>query len=184
MTPDLITNPNIIKFSKPAENKRPLSLLERLQRDAPTTLEGQERLVKILREETQEVKLHLEPFEAEQTRKLKKLLKCWSKDDTFYRKGESQVEKIGNIEFEKVSEHPEKLPIIVTDISYTLGNKVEIEFVDDNAGQIKKEKFVFNSLDELKDAFSISVGGDEGNRNRLRNLVEPMFSDETLKMKP
>jgi hypothetical protein len=56
MTPD----PIIIKFSNPAGNKRSLSLLERLQRDAPTTLEGQKRLEEFLRKEVHKVKLHLE----------------------------------------------------------------------------------------------------------------------------
>lgn len=185
-------DPKIIQFQgKP----RPKTLIDRLMESLPKTpaeVAEYEKFVKAriqdLRQELLKPKVYKDPANrAKLDAYVKKLFGPSNQSQGFfYRKGESQIEKWGDIEFEKIFELPEEPLIIITDIAIKPSKKVEIEFLykeSNNLNQPVREKMLLDKLDDIKN-FSVAVGGNEDNRNRLRNLIEPLFDDETLKMKP
>ncbi len=178
--------PNIIPFGN-SPGKRPKSLLERLKLDIPRTPEEMQRAQEIIREISRNltIQLHADPNKEAERDKLYAQFLELSKEGAFYRKGESPVEKIGDVDFEKVSEHSAKQPIIITDIKFNANKKIEVEILCLNdRNEVIKENCKLDGLEDLRDFFSIAVGGDEDNRNRLRNIIEPMFGDNILKLKP
>lgn len=179
--------PNIIPFGNPPK-KRPMSLLERLKLNTPRTPEEIERAQKVIEESSRnlQIQLHVDPSKKEDERnKLYEQFLELNKEGAFYRKGESQVERIGDIDFEKVSEHPAKEQVVITGIKFNANKKIEVEILYLNhQNEVIKENCKLDGLEDLRDFFSIAVGGDEENRNRLRSIIEPMFMDNILKLEP